>query len=405
MSITGHRVFLGRQPILGISLNTEAYELLYRGAGQSSASFLDGDAATAQVIINAVAEFGLRRVVGDKLAFVNLTREHLLSEHVLLLPRDHVVIEVLENVTPDAEVVQAVTRLRQEGYTIALDDFIYTDAWKPLVELASVIKLDANLADLSPLAAQVDRLLPFNVKLLAEKVETHEVFEFCRKLGFEYFQGYFFCKPQVLADSAIPANRLSIMRLLAKLQDPTLRSDELAAVVSEDVTVSYNLLRFINSAATAVPREVTSIHHAIQLVGTRRIRSWASLLVLAGVEGKARELLMTAIARARTCEQIAISQQRSDSDQFFTVGLFSVLDALLDRPLPEAVAMLPLTDEVKRALLEQRGPMGQALRAALAFERGDWTEQNLADIPPDAANDAFMTSVEWTRETTKEMGF
>ena len=396
-------VFVGRQPIYRDEVQVIAYELLFRDSNLNEAAFSNGDRASAQVLLNTVVDIGLNRVVGPHLAYFNASRNLLCSDYCALLPRDRVVLEVLEDVIPDAPLVEALSKLATMGYQIALDDFVYHDRFRPLLEVADVVKVDIRAHGLHGLQAELDHLRKFRVKLLAEKVETHEEFEFCRQLGFDYFQGYFFCKPQIMTERTIPINRLASLTLLAKLMDPQLSMAEIAEMVQQDVAVSYKLLLFINSALHSLPRKVESVRHAVQLVGTQRIRNWAGLIIFAGVDDKPRELMTTAVVRARMCELLAGMLQQRGTDQFFTAGLFSVLDALLDRPMAGALELLPLSAEVNHALLDHSGPVGEVLECVLSYEQGDWEGLQCRGLDSNAIQGAYVGSVEWTRTTTQQL--
>lgn len=317
--------YVSRQPIYRSKMDVYGYELLFRDSGAADrAVIVDGDRATAQVILNFI-EIGLERIVGPDLAFINLTRNFILDGHCASLPKDRVVLEVLKDVTADSAIIQSLQQLSRQGYVIALDDFVYEESLRPLVELANIIKVDILGVDRNALERHVSALKDFKVRLVAEKVETLEEFEFCEGLGFEYFQGFFFCKPKLIQGRQIPMNRLAATRLVAKLQDPNIKGEELEETIKQDAALSYKLLLFVNSAYCALPREVDSIGHAAMLIGTARIRTWASLLMLASMDDKPRELMVTAIIRAKMCEQLAEAQHVRNAEQFFTVGLFSVL--------------------------------------------------------------------------------
>ena len=388
-------IFVGRQPIYDAKLNVHGYELLFRAGDTTTADVVDGDQATSQVIVNAFIEIGLDQIVGDRLAFLNLTRSFLVRDLSGVLPPGRVVLEVLEDIEPDAEVRAGLRRLGEQGYQIALDDFLYHESLRPLVELAHLIKID--IRDMKPdtLREHVRHLTPYGIPLLAEKVETREEFEFCKTTGFRYFQGYFFCRPDVARGRRMPPSRLAIVRLLSRLQDPEISTRELEELISQDVTLSYKILRYINSAAVALPRQVESIHQAVVYLGLQAIKNWITLLSLAGLEDKPMELLVTAMVRARMCEELARATRRESSQAFFTVGLFSALDAMMDRPLEELLDDLPLSESLREALLNKAGPAGQALQCVLAYERGDWDEARHAGFGAQTLRGAYLTAVQW----------
>jgi len=392
-------IFIGRQPIYDRNLDLFAYELLYRSSTDNQAAFEDGDIATSEVIVNTFMDMGLESIVGNSLAFINLTRGFVTGQWPLPLGRDRVVLEVLEEVLAEPEVIAAVNNLAAEGHTIALDDFSFDPAMDPLLHLAHIVKVDIRATPRETLAERVIRLRHFGVQLLAEKVETQEELAYCQELGFDYFQGYFFCRPNVIQGRRIATNRLVILNLLAKLQDPDAELGDLEALIVQDVSLTYRLLRYINSAGTGLSRKVESIHRALLLLGTRLIRHWVTLLVLARIEDKPKELITTSLVRAKMCELIGQVRGADNLEQHFTVGLFSTLDAMMDQPLEALVPALPLTDEVSAALLQHRGPLGETLDQVLDYERGLWHRLAGAGLAPQAMREAYLSAVRWADAT------
>ena len=286
------QVLIGRQAIFDAQLKVMGYELLYRSNQMNSAIFSDGDVVTARVMLNAFLEIGLEQLVGSQLAFVNLTTKFLRDQLCEDLPKDRVVLEVLENIPMEASVVEAMARLSSQGYTLALDDFEYNEALRPMVEQCRMVKLDVVALGLERLEAQVAQLRQFNVKLLAEKVETQEQFEFCKGLGFDYYQGYFFCKPFIVEGARIPPNQIAVLTLMTKLQNPDTKMSEIEEIIRQDVSLSYKVLRYVNSAFFSLSKKIDSIRQAACLVGLARLKTWATLLVMAGLENKPLELKM-----------------------------------------------------------------------------------------------------------------
>lgn len=387
-------VFVGRQPIYDRHQAVYAYELLYRAGPDNHCPHDAAEAATAQVILNSLVEIGLDRLVGGGLGFINVTGPFLCGEPVPL-PRERMALEVLEGVEVDEALLEALGGYVRAGYTIALDDFVLSEENRALLELAHIVKLDVLNADVEDLRQRIAALKPHGVKLLAEKVETHEVHRQCLDLGFDYFQGFFFCRPQVVAGHGLPANRLTAMQLLAELQDPHVTVEQLETLVRRDPVLSYRLLRYVNSAFFALPRHVDSIRQAVIYLGQRAIRTWATLLTLAAIDDKPHELVTTALVRARMCEQLA-GDDSETAQSAFVVGLFSILDAMMDAPLATIVESLPLTSEVAAALLDREGRLGALLDCTVAYERGDWTAMTPpAGIDAVAVRDAYLDAVQW----------
>ena len=320
-------IALARQPIYNRNLEVVAYELLFRSdALRETTVHPDGDQATAQVVLNTFAEMGLDRVVGSKRAFINFTRHWLLGGFGHLFPPERVVIEVLEGITSDEPVLEAVGALSAQGYSIALDDFVYQDRFHALVELANIVKIEVNGCTQIDLEDKIQQLGSYRqIELLAEKVETHEEFETCRDLGFTYFQGYFLCKPRTIAGRRSPTNRQSLLSLLADLNVHNADFGQLASLIRQDVSLSYKLLRIANSSIRGVRREFESVKEALQHMGLDPVRRWASVLLLAGLDDKPQELTTISILRANMCERIAMAMGRGDTEVFFLVGLFSAL--------------------------------------------------------------------------------
>jgi EAL and modified HD-GYP domain-containing signal transduction protein len=372
------------------------YELLFRSGDVQYASFSDGNQATAQVLVNTFLEIGLDTLVGSKYAFVNLTRDFLLQDYSSVLPADRVVLEVVEDVLVDPDLIEAVRNLSRQSYTIALDDFIYQEHLRPLVELANIIKLDMLTMDRHTLQEHVTLLRHYGAKLLAEKVETQDDFAYCKALGFDYFQGYFFCRPDVVKGQRSHTNRLEILHLLAQLQNPETTFRALEEIISRDVSLSYKVLRAANAAFYTQSRKVASIQQALRLIGLKFIANMASLFLLANVDDKPHELLIIAMQRAKMCEKLAEALQQGNSATFFTVGLFSVLDAFLDRPMQDLLAALPLSDDIVQALLNHEGVCGAILRCVLAYEQGDWEAVHDLGCTRHVLTNAYLESLAWS---------
>lgn len=395
-------IFIGRQPIYDRDLVVRAYELLYRANAGNSAEVVDDDLATSQVIMHSLVEFGMDKLVGDNLAFVNLPKHFIVGNYPIPLSKSQSVLEVLENIAVDDQVIDSVKKLVAEGFTIALDDFRYQEEWVPLIKLAKIIKVDILGMDRETIKFNYDKLRPHGVKLLAEKVETQEEFEFTKQLGFDYFQGYFFCRPNILKQTSVPPNRLLILNILAQLNAPNVDLKKIAELVSNDVAISYKILRYINSAALALPKKIESIHQAVIYLGIKNVTNLASLMALSSIDDKPSELIVTAIIRAKMCEQLAIMSGAS-RETYFTIGLFSALDALMDMPMGEALAKLPLIPEIKQALLNQPCREGDALKCVISYERGDWERVQFANLEATAISKAYLDAVSWADQIMRDI--
>jgi c-di-GMP phosphodiesterase len=390
-------VLVGRQPIFDRQRGLFGYELLYRDGQLNSAQVIDGDEATARVMVNTFLELGIDHIAEGTQAFINLTGNFFLSQHYEVLPTKNVVLEVLESIEPTPSVLQALLKARQQGYQIALDDFVVRDSHRGLLEVADFVKVDILALTRQQLLEQAHILRQFPVRLLAEKVEDEDVFKLCHELGFHYYQGYFFCKPQIMEGVKLSGNRMATVLLLAKLQDPDINIKALVELVENDLSLSLKLLRFVNSASVGLPRAVDSIAQAVGLVGTERMRQWASLLVLANTGGKPGELMRIALIRGRMCQEL--SQLQGDSpSQGFTVGLFSVLDAYFDCEMTQLLADLPLSSEIRLALIERKGLLGDILSSVLFYERGEWNKIESSPFEPQVIRNEYFRSAEWANE-------
>lgn len=395
--------YIGRQPIFDAAQNVIGYELLYRRQDQTQAKVVDGDQATSQILINSFLEMGLEKVVGNHQAFINVTRNFITNIDLLPPPSSQLVLEILEDIEIDKTVIAAVRRLKQMGYIIALDDFIYHPDLKPLVNEANIVKLDVQALNHVELEEHVLILNKYPIKLLAEKIETPEMFDRCKELEFDYYQGYFLCKPRVLTGRRMPANRLNTMRMMAELQNPEINIRELEALISQDPTMSYKLMRYINSAAFTLSKNVDSIHHAIVYLGEKEIKRWATLIALTGIDDKPDELITTSLIRSKMCELLAASFPGANKDSSFIVGLFSTLDAMMDQPLPEILGALPLSPEITEALINRAGPYAAILNSVIAYEQGKWDRLECSNMSKDTITEAYLRSLEWADTIMREI--
>ncbi|ABM63075.1 EAL and HDOD domain-containing protein [Halorhodospira halophila] len=389
-------IFLARQPVFDRELRVCGYELLYRAGREESARFADGDAATATVILSAFMEIGLRSITGGQPAYLNLTRRFLLQQPVPF-PQHEVVIEVLEDVAPDQELRAALCRLSRQGYRIALDDYLLDDSGRerllPCVDMVKVDVLGMAPQEIVRHARTLQRQgVP---SLLAEKIESREVMDLCRAAGFDYFQGFFLSRPTTLSRRSVPHNRLPLLRLIASLQRPELDVREIEQIIGQDVSLSYKILRYLASPLFPT-RDIDSIRAAVLYLGRRQLANWAVLLAMTSCNDQPSERIVALLVRARTCEQLVRHRYGgSDPGAAFTIGLFSGLDAVLDAPLSVICAELPLSFEVRQALLELEGPYGRILAAVLAQERGDWERLAATGVDPMQVNHHYLESLKW----------
>lgn len=363
--------FIGRQPIFDLELKVKAYELLFRDSEANRAVFDDADRASAKTLAHVVTEFGLPGLVGGHRAFVNATRNIILGLDSGFPSKAKFVFEILEDVALDAQLIDAVRHLSSCGFTFALDDFRIHDGALPVLPYVRFIKLDVLMLTEAELTEHVNTLKSSGAVLIAEKVETHNMLGLCRRLGFDLFQGYFFCRPDVLYRKEVSADKLTILNILAKISSPAVSARAIEELVGRDVGFTHKLLKLINSAAYNLPTRIESIRTAVVVAGMKQVRALAALLLLASLGSDRRETTRTALVRAKMAESIAQALGYHDDGQYFTAGLLSVLDAILDQPMDEILRGLPLDKEIANALLHRKGRVGEVLSLVIAYERGE----------------------------------
>ncbi len=389
-------VFIARQPIFDVNLVVYAYELLFRQSGEAvAANVTDGDGATSHVMLSSFVDIGLNNLVGEHIAFFNLTHHFLANPDLIVVPPDQVVLEILEDVEPSDEIIRNVRELKKRGYTIALDDFIYDDAFIPLLECVDIVKVDVTLENHAKIKAELKNYKPFKVKLLAEKIETYEEFEFFKELGFEYFQGYFFAKPTIVQGKGLSPNKLSLLQLVAKVNDPDVEIDELSQIISTDISLSHKVLKYINSPSSGIRATIDSIQQAVTLLGLATIKNWVTVMALSSHSSKPLELSTTALVRAKLCEGLAKHNHLDKPDSYFTIGLFSTLDAMMDQSFDVLMNELPLTDEAKLGLIDHKGSYGEALQCAFSMEQSDFSVLDFMGLDLAEISDLYLDAIKW----------
>lgn len=392
--------FIARQPVFDTHRSVYGYELLFRSGAGNFFPGLHVDFACASTADNLFL-FGIERLTRGRRAFINCSHEFLVRDYAMLLPKDRVVIEILENTEPDEEVVEACRRLKKAGYTIALDDFVDAAAWGGLVDLADCIKVDF-------LAAPQDSQLRFcgeyarrNIRMLAEKVETYADFERARNYGYSLFQGYFFSRPEILTRHDVPAYKLNYLRVLQAANRRELDQDEITEGIKAEASLSYRLLRYLNSPAFFLVADVRSIPHALMLLGERGIRRWVSLVAIACMgEDKPQELLLLPLMRARFCELLApLANQEAAASDLFLMGLLSAIDAILDMKLEDVLKEIAIGAEIRGALLGEENPLRGIYDVALHYERAEWerfqTVATRMGIPPEGVSKLYFQAMDW----------
>jgi c-di-GMP-related signal transduction protein len=395
--------FVARQPILTVDEKVFGYELLFRDGVEDFFRHSDADEASRSTL-NTAMLLGLDVLCDGRRAFVNCTREILLKDYITLLPSEQAVAEILETVPADDLVVAACRRLKEAGYTIALDDFAVDDPREALTDLADIIKVDVRATSPADAAAMVKRYGPWRCRMLAEKVETREEFLATKKAGFLYFQGYFFRRPEVLTAHEIPANRMNYLRMLKAVSQRELDVREIENLVKSEAALCYRLLRYLNSAAFGFATEIHSVRHALAILGEREVRRWIRLVATLGAgQGKSSELVLSAMVRARFCELLSPKIPHGDSD-LFLLGLLSMMDVILEIPMSQVLDNIPIDQETKAALLGGASRLRVFYQLMLAQESGEW--KTAADLTTqlhltekDVAQ-AHWQAMQWAREVS-----
>lgn len=366
-------VFVARQPIFDCHKRIFAYELLFRTGMANAFPDLDGETATSSLLSSSFFTVGIEQISGGHRAFINFTEELLLRGTPGMFPPANIMVEVLEDVTPSEEIVAACQELAGKGYELALDDFVFSEQWLPLIRLAKVIKVDFRLSSKEEIEQIVAAVKPYQCHLLAEKIETYEEFQQAREMGFVYFQGYFFSKPEVLKNKDIPSSQLTLLQLITEINRAEFEIPSLERLINQDVSISFKLLKYLNSAYFSRLQPISSIRQAIAFLGERGVRQFVSLIAASKLsENKPTELIRISIIRARFLEQVAQALGEKNSSDFFMLGLFSHIDAMLDNTMAYLMEQLPLTAEVKDALVLRKGDMFLFLLAIEQYEAGAW---------------------------------
>jgi EAL and modified HD-GYP domain-containing signal transduction protein len=392
-------IFVGRQAIYNKDLDVYAYELLYRDGDVNNANISDGNQATSQTVLNAFLEIGIENITDQHPAFINLNENLLVNGNLSYLPKDKIVLEIMEDVPVTDDVKNALSELSQKGYVIALDNFILNNKLIPLIDFAKIIKIDLRKLGQQAIEDHVKQLQQHDIKLLAGKVETRQEFSYCKSLGFDYFQGYFLSKPNIVKGRRTPASRIAVLELLALLHKSDVDLSKLAESISKDVSLSYRILRYINSAYFSVGRQIESIKSAVTLLGINNIKQLVQMIAITNIDDKPHDLLNTALVRAKMNEQLSEVMSFEKKDVHFTIGLFSVLDALLDLPMEEVIKTIPLSKAANNALLRQEGEYGRLLGITIAYDEGDWDKVLTSGLDVETLRSIYLNSVNWAYET------
>lgn len=400
------KICLARQPILNLDESIVAYEMLFRQLNSTEANVIDGTAATADVIMNVFNNIGLSNVIGDRKAFINFDQYLIQSDLINILPKDRVVIEVLEDVTVNEDLFNHLKSLVSAGYTLAIDDFIDNDSTQQLFNLVEIMKIDISDYNEEQLKKYAMLGKQHNLTLLAERVETKQEFEMCKALGFELYQGYFFAKPEYIEKKAIPSNKLAIMEILNDITSDN-SIDEIQRKINQDVSISYKLLRYINSAGLHRDVEICSIQDAISLIGIKPLYRWLTLFLFTNDSkednNKTSSLFSTALTRAFFLEYIAQQTHKKIANNLFILGMFSYLDTLLSMPFSEILEEISISPEIKDALINNTGPYKDYYQLALLINTDNFNELNNTVMALSLSDNAITEATLYAMQKTNNL--
>jgi EAL and modified HD-GYP domain-containing signal transduction protein len=396
--------FVARQAVFDRQGDLWAYELLFRSCEDNCYTGTEQSLATIQVLSTSLFSIGLDRLLSGRPALINFGRELLLTDWSTILPADVAIIEILEDVVSDPEILLKCAALRKGGYRIALDDFVPGRKTEPLIPFADIIKVDVRTTPVSEQQRILSRYQPRGIRMLAEKVETPEEFRIVRDMGFDFFQGFFFAFPVVMSGKTFPVEFTGAIRLMRELQYPQVDYRRIEEIVRSDVAFTYKLLRYVNSALFGKTRAISSVSQALIYLGEADIRKWIGVAVMdVCSRGKSRELVVQSLVRARFCELLALELSLDSSDAFL-VGMFSLLDALLHRPMGELAGELCLSPEIAAALLHTDASgsrMSRLFDLSLCYEKADWKAvSRLAaelSLSKGLTSRAYIEAVNWTQ--------
>lgn len=411
-----YSIFIGRQPILDRSGNINAYELLYRNSESNSFPDINPEQATISVLINTFLSIGIDQVTSGVRSFINFSGELLAQDTFMYLNPEQVVIEILEDVEITPALLSRLRMFKEAGFTLALDDFILQDQYllhTQLFELVDIIKVDFMMTDME----QKTRISTFlrqypSIVLLAEKVETEAEYQLALKSGYDLFQGYFFAKPEIIKSAEIPFNTLVHMQIIDYFRKDDQSINQLSELIMRDVSISYKLLRFINSLAFDIPRQISSIKQAIMLIGLNDTKKWLQVLMLHDLgrelqDGRVNALVELSLRRARTCELLAKYKKKTNKDEYFLTGMFSMIDAVMRRKWDDILPLLSLSDGIMDTLNGKMTEMGVYLELVKAVERFDWeTVERLSgalSIPKKVLSDISLQAMQWSHGIGEEM--
>jgi len=394
--------YIARQPILDRKRKTFGYELLFRDGPKNTFPEIDPDKATSRLLSEHFLTTHYQ-TLGNLIGFVNFPYQSLVNLVPTLFPANNLIVEVLEDCEPTAELLAAIREISKQGYKIALDDFVPRKEWQPFLPYVSIIKFDIRTFPIEKAAIFIGKLKASKIRFLAEKVETYQEFEQAKKAGFHYFQGYFFSKPEMIRRKALEPSFLSVIQLCKEIAKEDIDYKALEALISKDLSLSFKLLTFVNSSSL-ISSKIQSFKQAIVYLGEQRLRQFVSIVAIASTdESKPNYLYGLSIQRARFCELIwSKFQQPGESGSAFLTGMFSLLDSLLDRPLDSIVKEMPVNENIKTALTQGDGLLGDILALSKAYEQADWQQVtvlgNRLHLNDEVMSECYDDAVKWSND-------
>jgi EAL and modified HD-GYP domain-containing signal transduction protein len=394
-------VYTARQAIYNRKESVVAYELLFRDSLHNVFPCVESNSATSKLLLDTHFNQGLNKITSGKIALINYPEQALIDQIPTLLPPNEAMVEILECVNPTPEVYEACLRLYRKGYKMALDDFIYSKEWEPFLKLVKLIKFDLQQTSFE----EIEQVLPKinihkNLKILAERVETQQQYDKAKEMGFDFFQGYYFCTPQIIKQKDIHANQSVILAMFQETLKPDVNYTKLSSFFERDAALAFKLLKFINSGLFPVRDPISSLKQALVYLGAAEVKKFVTLILTAHIaEHKRQELTEMSIIRARFCENIASKVAPSLSDDAFILGLFSLLDVILEQPMDSLVKQLPITKDVSAALIGHENVLGNILGITKAYETASWSAMKKAcarfRMEQDVLPDYYVDAVQW----------
>ncbi|WP_027359931.1 EAL and HDOD domain-containing protein [Desulforegula conservatrix] len=399
--------YLARQPIFDKTKSIYAYELLFRGGMDNFMPAVDGDHASSKLLSSTFYTIGLEAITSGKKAFINFTQKLIEQKIPLVFPHEITVVEILENVLPTKEIIQAVNEIKEKGYLLALDDFVFLPELMPLIKMADIIKIDFRLTPKDEILKLLDEFKKrdIHVLFLAEKIETNEEFKDAVEMGFSYFQGYFFCKPEIIKGREISTSQITLLQIMAEVSNEKFDFTKAESLIERDINLSFKLLKYINSAYFKGKREISKIKDAILMLGADELRRFISLIAMSQLNSsKPDALIFTSAFRAKFCDLVAhhVAEGGDYGSEFFTVGMFSLIDAILDQTMGKIMEQLPLSPVIKDALIKKKGRAGDYLLLCEKYELADWS--GVSDISArlgindDKLPDIYLEACRWSSE-------